>query len=109
YANYLKYFERARTEFLRERGYPLLDHMGKEIGIIVVRAEVDYKSPARYDDLLDVTTRVSEIANASFTMEQTVLRKRDRKLLASGVIKLACIKNGRPTRIPDSLLEILRE
>jgi acyl-CoA thioester hydrolase len=108
YANYLKYFERARTEFLRDRGQPLTDYMEKGLGFIVVRAEVDYRFPARYNDVLDITTVVSNITRASFVMEYTVLRKEDEKLLASGMTRLACInKNGKPTRIPDSLLRIL--
>ena len=108
YANYLKYFERARTEFLRDRGQFLTDYMKKGIEFIVVRAEVDYKSPARYNDVLDITTTVSEIARASFIMGYTVLRKEDGKLLASGMTRLACInKNGKPVRIPDSMLKIL--
>lgn len=108
YANYLKYFERARTEFLRDRGQFLTDYMEKGIEFIVVRAEVDYRSPARYNDVLDITTTVSEIARASFIMEYTVLRKEDGKLLASGMTRLACInKNGKPVRIPDSMLKIL--
>lgn len=108
YANYLKYFERARTEFLRDRGQFLTDYMEKGIEFIVVRAEVDYRSPARYNDVLDITTTVSEIARASFIMEYTVLRKEDGKLLASGMTRLACInKNGKPVRIPDSMLKTL--
>lgn len=108
YANYLKYFERARTEFLRDRGQPLTDYMKKGIEFIVVRAEVDYRFPARYNDVLDITTTVSEIARASFIMEYTVLRKEDGKLLASGMTRLACInKNGKPVRIPDGLLRVL--
>ena len=108
YANYLKYFERARTEFLRDRGQALTDYMKKGIEFIVVRAEVDYRFPARYNDVLDITTTVSEIARASFIMEYTVLRKEDGKLLASGMTRLACInKNGKPVRIPDNMLKIL--
>ena len=108
YANYLKYFERARTEFLRDRGQALTDYMKKGIEFIVVRAEVDYRFPARYNDVLDITTTVSETARASFIMEYTVLRKEDGKLLASGMTRLACInKNGKPVRIPDNMLKIL--
>ena len=110
YANYLKYFERARTEFLRDRGQALTDFMKKGIEFIVVRAEVDYRFPARYNDVLDITTTVSEIARVSFIMEYTVLRKEDGKLLASGMTRLACInKNGKPVRIPDNMLKTLSD
>jgi len=110
YANYLKYFERARTEFIRERGESLSDHMKKGIGFIVVRTEIDYKFPARYNDVIEVTTNVSEISKASFTMEYTVSKLEDGKLIASGLTKLACInKEGKPTRIPDSMLRILKD
>lgn len=110
YANYLKYFERARTEFVRDRGESLTDYIKEGIEFIVVRAEVDYRFPARYNDLLGITTTVSNITRTSFIMEYTVLRKGDEKLLASGMTKLACInKNGKPIRIPDSFLRILGE
>ncbi|MDY7033418.1 MAG: YbgC/FadM family acyl-CoA thioesterase [Thermodesulfobacteriota bacterium] len=108
YANYLKYFERARTEFIRERGLSLMDYMSEGTSFIVVRAEVDYKSPGRYNDVITITTSVSEVSGASFTMEYTVLRKEDGKLLASGMTRLASInKEGKPTRLPKNLMETL--
>jgi len=108
YANYLKYFERARTEFIREKGESLIDYMNKGITFIVVRAEIEYKFPARYNDILDITTKVSEVRGATFTLDYNVLRKEDRKLVASGMTKLGCIdKEGKPIRIPDSMLRIL--
>lgn len=108
YANYLKYFERARTEFIRERGQSLIDYMKEGITFTVVRVEVDYKFSARYNDVLDITTKVSDVRRASFTMDYTVLRKEDGKLLASGMTRLGCVnKEGKPAKIPDSMLVIL--
>ena len=109
YANYLKYFERARTEFIREKGGCLTDYMEDGITFIVVRAEVDYKSPAKYDDILDITTEVSRVRGATFDLTYTVLRRADGKLIASGTTKMGCVnKEGKPTRIPDGMLNILR-
>ncbi|MFH2013195.1 MAG: YbgC/FadM family acyl-CoA thioesterase [Pseudomonadota bacterium] len=108
YANYLKYFERARTEFVRKRGKPFSDYIEKGIGFVVVRAEVDYRFPAKYDDVLDITTTVSNITGASFVMEYSVHRKVDQRLVVSGMTKLACInKDGKPIRIPDNLVNTL--
>ncbi len=110
YANYLKYFERARTEFIRERGGSLTEYMSEGITFTVVRAEVDYKYPARHNDVLDIRTKVSETKGASFTMDYTVLRKEDGKLVASGITRMGCVnKEGRPIRIPQSMLRILRD
>jgi len=110
YANYLKYFERARTEFLREKEQSIADYIEKGIGFIVVSAKIDYKFPAKYNDVLYIETTVSEVTRASFTMEYKVLRKKDRKLIALGMTKLACInESGKPIKIPDSLREKLSD
>ena len=110
YANYLKYFERARTEFIREGGRSLVDYMRDGTSFVVVRAEVDYKFPARYNDVIIIKTTVSEVGKASFTMEYTVLRKDDDRLIASGMTRLASINSqGRPTRLPESLVEMLSD
>jgi len=100
YANYLKFAERARTEMMREAG---LAHaaMVAEDGVMfaVRRCEVDYLSPARLDDLLDVETRVVEVGGASLEAEQIV--RRDGDDLARIRILLACLDmRGRPSRLP---------
>jgi len=108
YANYLKFFERARTEMLRSMGYEQ-DRLIAEQGIIfVVRSvQVDYLLPARFNELLQVTAKVSVAKKASLTFEQTITR--DDAVLTSGVIRIACLDANtmRPKAIPEILLEQL--
>ena len=90
HANYLKFFERARTEALREAG---INQSGlwqsENIGFVVRRLSVDYTKPARLDDLLAVETQLQEFGKASVTLTQTVKRGAD--ILATVHIKLAII------------------
>ena len=109
YANYLKYFERARTEFLREQELSVAEHMKKNLFFVVARVEIDYKFPAKYDDLLLVETRVGQTARASFFLEHTILNEKSRKIIVEGKVKMACInEKGSPTRIPDDVWRSLK-
>ena len=76
YANYLKYFERARTQDLEERGLSVARLMKEGTVFVVVHADVDYRSPARYDDRLSIETVVSDMTAASFTFSH-VIRERE--------------------------------
>ena len=73
YANYLRYLERGRTEYLRERGFSVRGLQGKGYLIPVMRLEIDYLSPAVLDDLIRVDTTVLEISGATFTLGQQVV------------------------------------
>jgi acyl-CoA thioester hydrolase len=109
YANYLKYMERSRTEYLRERGVDLAAYHSNGLLFTVTEAHLQYKSPARYNDLLDVSSAVTEIASASILFTTTIKRLREDLLLVKGDVRLVCIKaNGRPTRIPESIKNILK-
>ena len=103
YANYLKFFERARTEAITEIGLSnrkLLDKFG--VLIIVKSCNIDYKKPAKLEDQLEIKSIISSISNSSFRMKQNVFR--DDELLTSSEIHLVVVdKNGKPTRIPDEL------
>lgn len=100
HAGYLRFAERARTEFLRTLGFDqstLLDEAG--IAFAVRRMEIDFLSPARLDDLLEVATSVTDIGGASLSMRQRV--ERDGRALADMNVKLACMdRRGRPVRLP---------
>ncbi len=108
YANYLKFFERARTEFLRAAGFEQ-DRLMQEAEIIfVVRSvAVDYLKPARFNDLLDVTASVSEAKKTSFSFTQQV--KRQGEILSQGNIRIACldINTMRPKVIPSEILQAI--
>jgi acyl-CoA thioester hydrolase len=108
YANYLKYFERARTEWLRSLGVEqaaLRERLGAMF--IVSRTALRYLRPARLDDLLEVTVAVRDAARVSLHLEQQALRGTE--LLAEGDIRIACVDAPtlRPRRIPDEVLNRL--
>jgi acyl-CoA thioester hydrolase len=108
HANYIKYLERARTEFFRDRG--LLVAKFAEDGFIfpVVRLELDFKSPARHDDLLSVETTPVRTAGASFTLCQRIIRHGDGRLLLEGLVTLACVNSAlRARRIPLVIRQML--
>jgi acyl-CoA thioester hydrolase len=103
HASYLKFSERARTEFLRTIGF---DHNGvlQNHGAYFVVRHIDasFNRPALLDDCLIVETSVSYIKNASFAMKQTILR--DNVSLFDMTVILACINaEGKPLRIPDDI------
>jgi acyl-CoA thioester hydrolase len=109
YANYLKFFERARTEWLRSLGFgqqALRDSTGAIF--IVAETRVLYRRPARLDDAIDVTVALREAGRASMLIVQQAWRDDD--LLAEGEIRIGCVDQGtfRPVRIPTSITERLR-
>ena len=109
YANYLRYFERARTEYLKECGLNIKELLHKGILFIVVRTEVDYKSPAELYDTIQVETRISEISKASFWIDYIIIRKRDGKTIVTGRTKMACISKDRKLlKIPMDIIEKLK-
>lgn len=108
YANYLRYFERGRTEFLREKGISLSDLRDKGILFVVSKVEVEYLSPCRYNDLLFLDTRIADISRATITFKHSIKREGEEKELARGSVTLVTIdKNGRPIRIPEELRKVL--
>jgi len=75
-----------------------------------VRLEIDYRAPARLDDLVRIETVVLEVGKTSFTMEQRAVRSLDGKVLAEGKVTLVCVAPGmRAKRLPEKLLVALRE
>ncbi|AET90011.1 MULTISPECIES: tol-pal system-associated acyl-CoA thioesterase [Caballeronia] len=109
YANYLKFFERARTEWLRACGIDqqrLADANG--IVFVVRRTSVDYTSPARLDDVIRVASRIERLGRASVDFHQEAWR--DGVLLASGDIRVASVDRAsmRPAPIPDAVLDGLK-
>ena len=108
YANYLKFFERARTEWLRALG--LGQHaLREETGgmFVVSETTVKYHRPAQLDDLLRVTARLSEGGRASLVIAQQAWR--DETLLCEGTIRIGWVDEStlKPARIPPSVLERL--
>ncbi len=107
YANYLRFAERARTEYLRSVGADHQTLLAKDgIAFTVRQCSVDYMSPAFLDDPLEVHTRFLEVRGASLRAEQVVKRKTDE--LARLNVRLACVgDDGRPRRMPTALRSAL--
>lgn len=107
YANYLKFAERARTEFLRSENISNSSEFNeKGRGFVVMHCEVDYKVSARLDDLIDVYTKSLEVKKASVIMEQII--KKEEKELVTLKVKLAYIDNdSKLCKIPEKLMEKL--
>lgn len=91
HANYLNYCERARTEYLRERGWSVAELASDGAVFPVVRMEIDFKAPARHDDLLQIITTPLRVGGSSFELRQQVQRASDGKLLVELLVTLACI------------------
>jgi acyl-CoA thioester hydrolase len=107
HANYLKYFERARTEYLAECGFSVLEYMNQGIQFAVVRAEVIYNSPGKYGDILVIESEIEKMRRASLEFRQTISRKNETGMLVQGRIRLACLNNeGQPTKLPAPLREL---
>lgn len=109
HANYLGYFERARTEFFRERGVSVRDLHDQGSIFPVVRLEIDYRAPARLDDLVRIETEVLEVGRTSFTLGQRVVRVADNALLVSGRVTLVCVMPGmKAKRLPAEVVQLLK-
>ncbi|KQW38062.1 tol-pal system-associated acyl-CoA thioesterase [Rhizobacter sp. Root404] len=112
YANYLKFFERARTEWLRSLGHQQ-EAMRAATGVvfIVTDTTVRYLRPARLDDLIAVTVEVRHAGRAQMTIAQQAWRQtaEGEELLAEGTIRIGCVDAGtfRPQRIPNAIVESL--
>ena len=112
YANYLKFFERARTEWLRSLGHQQ-ERLRIETGavFIVTDTAVRYLRPARLDDLLVVTVQVRHAGRAQMTIAQQARRATPQgdELLAEGTIRIACVDAGtfKPQRIPNAIVDSL--
>jgi acyl-CoA thioester hydrolase len=105
YANYLKFAERARTEWLRELGFEQSALM-REHGIMIVvrRCECDFLAPARLDDKLVIETNLQELGKVRMTMQQAI--KCGEKTLATLSVVIACINiSGKPTGWPKVLTD----
>jgi acyl-CoA thioester hydrolase len=105
YANYLKFLERARTEWIASLGFPISVLESEHNAIFVVnRLEIDYRRPARLGDALNVTLSIVDCRKVRLVAAQDVTR--NGQTLASARVVLACIdpRTWRPARIPESML-----
>ena len=108
YANYLRYFEAGRNEFLRAFGMNYRDfESSNRVFLPVVDAQVSYKKAARYDDLLAVHTHIDRLGRASVRFRYEV--RRDQELLATGHTMHACVNGeGQVQALPASVVSLLQ-
>ena len=109
YANYFKFMERARTEWLRSLGVEQEQLRAEHQRLfVVVDVEAHFRRPARYGELLDVTCEVAETARASLTFKQEIFRRGSGgELLLEGRVRVACLdaQSYRPRPLPAGLIE----
>lgn len=109
YGNYLAIFERARNELMRACGYTYRECEADGLMLPVIHAEVDYKSPARYDDLLEVTAFVQAARGVRLEIACEVRRKGEDAILVKGFTRHCFVstKTFRPAPPPQRLVEVL--
>ncbi len=102
YANYLRFIERARSDWVREIGIDQLALKAEGIVFAVRRVEADYLAPALFDDLLDVRTHVRTLTSARMVMQQQIWR--DEQMLFAAEVTIVCLNaRGKPARLPAKL------
>lgn len=108
YVNYLKFMERARTEFMRSLGFGKDYIFNHELMFVVRDVAVCYRAPALLDDELEAGLVLADVGGASLSMRQAV--RRGGELLASAELTIACVDRAglRPRRLPRDMLDTLR-
>jgi acyl-CoA thioester hydrolase len=108
YANYLRYFEHARSELIRARGGSYRQLESRGLMLPVVEAVCRYRAPARYEDLLLIRTQVRELRRASLTFAYEIRKEGDESVLCEGSTVHACLGTaGRPVPIPEEIRQLL--
>lgn len=109
YANYLKFLERARTEWLRELGINQSIFLEQNIGFVVTKVAMENKASAKLDDLLTITSTISRLKSASLIFTQKIVNQNN-IVLCTAEIKVACVNLSiaKPCIIPNSILGALK-
>jgi acyl-CoA thioester hydrolase len=108
YANYLRYMERARTEYLASHGLSVKKLMDEGTIFMVLRVEIDYRSPARYGDTIGIETLVRDVTRATMVFEHTMREKTSGRVFVECRAKVVYVDpNGRPKRLPAEYVEKL--
>ena len=108
YANYLRYFERSRTEYLESKGVFVKECIPRGFFFVVAHQDIDYKAPAYYADVLNIETKISKLASASITFDYIVRNRKTNQLIVTASTVLACVnKDIQPIKIPREIREKL--
>ncbi|TLY26030.1 MAG: acyl-CoA thioesterase [Nitrospirae bacterium] len=109
YANYLKYFERARTHYLEEHGLSVTGLLKEGTQFLVVHAELDYRTPARYGETLTIDTTVTQIGRSSVTFAHVIRERTSQRVVVEGSAKLVTVDlQGKVKRLEKSLVDALQ-
>ena len=109
YANFLKYFERARTHYLESRAVSVTEQLQQGTQFVVVQAELDCRAPARYGETLTIETRLAEVTRASLTFEHVIRERTSQRVVVEGSARLAATDlSGKVKRMDQSLVDQLQ-
>lgn len=104
HARYLHFFERARTEMLRELGFSLTVMAQDNIHFAIREAQVQYRSPAYLDDMLQITTEIAQHSACTLQFKQTMYNQNN-KLVSEAMVTTVCVdQNFKPRRVPNQLI-----
>lgn len=111
HANYLVFFERARNEFMRQLGYPYTECEKAGVMMPIIHVELNYKRPAKYDDLIEITARVAARKGVKLKLDYVVRRKGESEDLVTGSTTLAYVSSQtfRPCYPPPAMAEALKD
>jgi acyl-CoA thioester hydrolase len=103
YANYLKFFEEARTEYFADKGFSIQKLAEDGVMFVVSRQEVDYKAPGAYGDILDIQTQIGSITGVRIEFLHEIFNQNKKPLVRAKTILVCVDKSLRPQGIPDDL------
>jgi acyl-CoA thioester hydrolase len=109
YANYLKFLEEARTEFLAERGVLVRELAQKGILFVVARQEIDYKLPAFYGDILDIDTQIVEVGRVRVEFDYEIRNQNNQSVSKAKTILVFVDKDLKPKIIPEEIRKLLSQ
>ncbi|MDP8079300.1 tol-pal system-associated acyl-CoA thioesterase [Phocoenobacter skyensis] len=109
HANYLHFFERARTEFLRQCGFSQNLLLVSGLAFVVKKMTIDYKMAARLDDLLTVKTKVMELGKAKVVFSQSIWREQDCLSQATVVVASVDLNQMKPVAMPEEIRQIFKQ
>jgi tol-pal system-associated acyl-CoA thioesterase len=109
YANYLRWLEMARYEYLEQFGVPLTEYVRQGYIFAVARLEIDYLTPTRLGDQVEIETQVERVRRVRFILRQKIKRCADDQDLAKAMLTLACLTpEGKLSALPDDLADALQ-
>lgn len=112
YANYLKFMERARTEWLRKLGFEQDELIAREDVLFAVRhIEIEYLQPARLNDALTIDVQLVDASAATMTLAQQIIKQNESGVLCKGTVKIVCLKAStfKPSALPPAIRNLWRD